>query len=256
MSMSISVNAQDVEATYNLTQISSYLKVGCIGETTFAQVKCAIDSLHGKYHSADYVIDLFETKGDYGMNAVVLADSLQTLNYRFAILVGQKTGGAAEQVAMFLRNARKAIVVGDKTQGGLVPDIRFVTNDRYKTAWYDSICASDILQKTAREYAVRNDVKAKYPTAEKLLMNFSENGELIFLLNEVAERDGIKQNDAAFYYSGFTTIANTRAELVKVVFPEAVDIYHKALNVPVEQAINHAVDIMESKRYREIISVE
>lgn len=256
MFLGISMNAQDVEATYNLTQISSYLKVGHIGENTFAQVKCAIDSLNGKYHSADYVIDLLEAKGDYGINAVILADSLQTLNYRFAILVGRKTEGAAEQVAMFMRNARKAVLAGDKTRGGLVPDIRFVTNENYKTAWYDSICTSNILEKTAREYAIRNDVKTKYPSAEKLLMNFSENGELIFLLNEVAEREGIKQNDAAFYYSGFTTIANARAELVKAVFPEAVDIYHKALNVPIEQAIDKAVKVMESKRYREILSAE
>lgn len=256
LSVGISLNAQDVTATYNLSQISSYLKVGRIGGNTFHDVKGAIDSLHVKYHSVNFVIDFLETKGDYGMNAVILADSLQQLYYRMAFLIGKDTEGAAEQVAMFMRNANKAITSGDMTRGGLMPDLRLVTNDKYKTAWYDSICTNNICEKTAQEYARRNGVKAKYPTAEKLLDNFNENGELVFLLNEVAEREGVKQNDEAFYYSGFTTIAKARAELVKAVFPEAVDTYYKALNVPVQQAITNAMNVIESKNYRRIIAGE
>lgn len=254
--MSILMNAQDVTATYNLSEISSYLKVGRISENTYHDMKCAIDSLHEKYYSADYVIDFLEAKDDSSANSVALADSLIRLNYRMAFIIGHDTENSAEQVARLVRKAGKAITSGDTTRGGLVPDIKLTTNEEWKTAWFDSIASCHFFEKTAQEYARTFDVKANYHNAKDLLKNFSDNGELITLLNEVAGREGIKQNDAAFYYSGFNAVARARAELIRVVYPDDVDIYNEALNVPVQQAIIQAMDIMESRQYRKLVAGE
>ena len=243
---------QDVVATYNISQISSYLKVNRIGDATFSEIKQNIDSLREKYHSADFVIDFLNARGDYGLAAVALADSLSMLDFRMAFIVGKQTERAAEQVAMFLRNAGRCIIAGDVTKGGLVPDIHLTTNNEYQTAWYDSIQSSHIIEKTIREYTRKTDVKAKYHDARKLLDNFGENGELIDLINAMAEREGIRKNDNAFYYSGYMVVSLMRAELLREVYPEARDLYHQALNVPVQQAIQSAVGVMESSHYREL----
>ena len=88
---------QDVVATYNISQISSYLKVNRIGDATFSEIKQNIDSLREKYHSADFVIDFLDARGDYGLAAVALADSLSMLDFRMAFIVGKQTEEKRQQ---------------------------------------------------------------------------------------------------------------------------------------------------------------
>lgn len=252
MAMPLAGMAQDVTASYDLSRLTGYIRLSHIGEGTCDELSAVIDSIDARNHTANYVLDLLEADGDYGMPAVNVATMLLSQNHRFAIIVGQKSGGAAEQVAMMMQNGKHAVTLGSRTKGGYMPDVRYVPNDKYLTQWYDSISRNNIIEKTAREYARQNDVKAKYHNADDLLKNFKENGEMITLLNEVAEREGIKQNDAAFYYSGFQTVCMCRAELIKAVYPESPDFYQKAQNAPIQQVITDAQNILESSKYRDI----
>ncbi len=254
--MTATVSAQDVVRCYNLSKISSYIKVDKIGPATFDILKDSIDSLHERYHSVDFVLDFLHTEGGYGMNAVILADSITKYNYRLGILIGPHTKGAAEQTAMFLRNAKAAILVGATTPGGLTADFVLESNDEHLTQWYDSICRHKIVEKAVRRYVSEHDVKSKYPTANDILKEFKDNAVLIDLVNEVGESEGIRKNDAAFYYSGFTVVSELRAELIHQVFPDDVVKYYEALNVPVKQAIFDARRIIESADYRKIHSGE
>lgn len=244
--------SQDVTASYELSRLTGYIRLSHIGDGTCDELTAVIDSIDAKNHTANYVLDLLEADGDYGMPAVDVALQLLGQRQRFAILVGQKSGGAAEQVTMMMQNGKHAVTLGSQTKGGYLADVRYAANDKYLTQWYDSICRYNIAEKTAREYAKQYDVKAKYHNADDLLKNFKENGEMIDLLNEVAEREGIHQNDAAFYYSGFQVVSQCRAELIKVVYPESPDFYQKALNVPLQQVITDAQNILESSKYRDI----
>ena len=237
---------------YELSELTSYIRLSRIADDTYSHLKSTIDSLDSQHHSANYVIDLLDTTGEYGIAAVVLADSLLRHRHRFAFIIGTHTGGAAEQLAMFMRNAKRCVTLGTQTNGGLAPDIRYQPNESYLTQWYDSICRNNIFEKAAREYAMRTDVKGEYHNADYFLKNFKENGDLIGVLNEVAEREGIKQNDQAFYYSGFHAVSRVSAELLRVVFPESPDFYQKALNAPIQQVITDAKDIMESTYYRQL----
>jgi hypothetical protein len=248
------IYAQDVVASYNLSRISSYVKIDSITPNTFSILNDSIVSLRKQYHSSDFVIDMLNAKGDYGMNAVLLADSLSTCNYRFALLVGLHSEGAASQVAMFMRRAGKAVVVGAPTADGLMPDIVFDSDDGYLTQWYDSICEANIIQKAVEKYVSSKDVQKVYKNADDLLENFKDNGVMIDIINEVAAENGIKENKDAFYYSGYTLLAETRAELIKQVYPDDRHTYFKALNVPVQQAIHDAMEVIESADYRKIIS--
>ncbi len=245
-------SAQDVVRCYNLSKISSYIKVDKIGPNTFDILKDSIDSLHERYHSVDFVLDLLHTEGDYGMNSVILADSITKYNYRLGILVGPHTKGAAEQTAMFLRNAKAAILVGAMTPGGLTTDLALEANDEHLTQWYDSICQNKIVEKAVRRYVSEKDVKSKYKTANDVLESFKDNAVLIDFVNEIGGAEGIRKNDAAFYYSGFTLVAELRAELIRQVYPDDIEIYYKAQNVPVQQAIYDARRIIESAAYRKI----
>ncbi len=244
--------SQDVTASYELSRLTGYIRLTHIGDGTCDELTAVIDSIDAKNHTANFVLDLLEADGDYGMPAVDVALQLLSQRQRFAILVGQKSGGAAEQVAMMMQNGKHAVTLGSRTKGGYLADMRYVSNDKYLTQWYDSICRYNIAEKTAREYARLNDVKAKYHNADDLVKNFDENGEMIDLLNEVAGREGIRRNDAAFFYGGYQVLCRCRAELVKIVYPESPDYYQKALNLPLQQAITDAQNILESSKYRDI----
>lgn len=246
--------AQEVVAAYNLSRISSYVKIDSITPNTFSILNDSIASLRKQYHSSDFVIDMLTAKGGYGMNAVVLADSLSTYNYRLAMLVGTHSEGAAVQTAMFMRRAGKAVIVGARTSDGLVPDIVLDSNDDYLTQWYDSIHKANIVEKTVRKYVSSKDVSKIYKNADDLLENFKDNGVMIDLLNETAAENGIKENKTAFYYSGYTLLTEVRAELIRQVYPDERRVYFKALNVPIQQAIRDAMDVIESADYRRILS--
>ena len=250
--LSLTASAQDVVGSYKLSELTSYLRLSKIGADTYHDLRAVIDSIDRRHHSANYVIDLQHTQGDYGMAAVTLADSLMTHRQRFAIIIGSESGGAAQQVAMFLWRAGRAITLGTVTADGLQPDILYSQNNSHMTEWYDSISAKGIMERAAKEYAHAFDVKATYPTADLLLDNVNENGALIGFILELAEKEGIARNDKAFYYSGYHTVSMARAFLVREVFPEAHDTYERALNVPVQQVIADAMEIMESQRWREM----
>ncbi len=248
----VAASAQDIVRCYNLSKISSYIKVDKIGPNTFDILKDSIDSLHERYHSVDFVIDLLHAEGDYGMNSVILADSITKYNYRLGILIGPHTKGAGEQTAMFLRNAKAAILVGAMTPGGLTADLKLEANDEHLTQWYDSICQKKIVEKAVRRYVSEKDVKSRYKTADAILTEFKDNAVLIDLVNEIGEAEGIRKNDAAFYYSGFTLVSELRAELIRQVYPDDKAKYYEALNVPIKQAIFDARRIIESADYRKI----
>ncbi len=246
--------SQDIVTSYNISRISSYIKVGNITPDTYSELKDSIMSMAREYHSADFVIDFLDTEGDYGMNAVILADSISKLPNRLGILIGQNTKGAAEQTAMFLRNAKKAVLVGTVTKGGLAPDVLLEANNDHLTAWYDSIQQYNILPETIKRYVYTHEVKSKYKNADAVLENFHDDGVLIDTMNKVAEEHGIKVNTAAFYYSGFVVMSLMHAELLKTVFPLDTRGYHKALNVPVQQVIyDTAVETLETAQYRDIL---
>lgn len=245
--------AQDVVASYNLSKISSYVKIDKITPETFSVLKDSITSLQKRYHSSDFVVDMLQTKGDYGMNAVILADSLAKYNNRLAMLIGPHTEGAAAQVAMFMNRSCRAVLVGAPTKDGLNPDILLESNENHLTQWYDSIHQAKILEKAAQKYAASKDVASLYKSAEDLLENFKDNGVLIDLINEIGAENGIKANKNAFYYSGYTVMSEIRAELIKIVYPNDKHTYFKAVNVPVQQAIFDAMETIESAEYRKIL---
>ncbi len=234
--------------------------MSAISPCTYTELADSMAALTKEYHSADFVIDLLHTEGDYGMNAVTLADSLlkrsKALPFntqRLALLIGQDTQGAAEQTAMFLRRVGRAILVGTPTRGGLMPDVLLYANNEHLTEWYDSLQRCDIPRLTAKRYAETHDVKSRYPSAELLLQDFHDDGVLTTTMNALAQEKGIAENDEAFYYSGFTLMSEIRAELIREVFPESPQVYYKALNIPIQQAIFEAMTALQTEQYRQLL---
>ncbi len=254
--LSFGCRAQDVTVAYNLSRLSSYVKVDSVTFGTFSVLNDTLRSLHKRYHSADFVVDLLNAKGGYGMASVLLADSLSQCPYRFAVLVGPHTEGAAEQTAMFLRNARKAVVLGVNTPGNLTPDKELDSNDDYLTQWYDSLHRMNVVEKTAERYISTKGLKTKYKNANDVYLNFDDNGYLSDMIVEVGKENGVAYNKDGFFYSMYILLTEVRAEMIRQAYPEDKATYHKAQNVPIQQAVNEAMHVVESAEYRKILSGE
>lgn len=254
--MSSVCRAQDVSMAYNVSRLSSYIKVDTVTLNTFSVLNDSVRSLRKRYHSSDFVLDFLDAKGGYGMASVILADSLSQCPYRFAILVGPHTGGAAEQTAMFLRNAQKAVVFGVNTPGGLSPDVELDSNEDYLTQWYDSLHCMKVVEKTAERYVAERDVKGKYKDANDVFLNFDDNGYLADMIVEVGNDNGVAYSKDGFFYSMYVLLSEVRAEIIRLVYPDDREAYCKARNIPIQQAVHEAVNVIESAEYRRILSVE
>ena len=248
--------AQDVTVAYNLSRLSSYIRVDSVTFNTFSVLNDTVVSLRKRYHSSDFVIDFLNAKGGYGMASVLLADSLSQSPCRFAVLVGPHTEGAAEQVAMFLRNARKAVLLGVGTPGGLTPDIELDSNEEYLTQWYDSLHQMKVIEKVAEKYIAEKGLKSKFKNANDVYLNFDDNGYLSDMIVEVGKENGVAYNKDGLFYSMYILLAETRAEMIKQAYPEDHSAYYKAANVPIQQAVNEAKQVIESAEYRKILSLE
>lgn len=246
--------AQDVVAAYNVTPITSYIRIDSITHNTFSVLRDSIASLRHRYHSANFVVDMLHTKGGYGVDAVMLADSMSTCPWRFGILIGPRTEGGAQQTAMFLRRAGKAALFGNGTPDGLTPDIALPANDSYLTQWYDSIQRANVVSEAAEKYAATHPVRQKYSTANDFLINFLDNAVLIDYINEIASDKGIKADPDAFFYSGYMILSQARAEIVRKVYPDDPQSYYKACGVPIQQAVEDVASVLESAQYRSIVS--
>ena len=254
--MSSVCRAQDVTMAYNISRLSSYVKVDSVTLNTFTVLNDTVRSLHKRYHSSDFILDFLDAKGSYGMASVVLADSLSQCPYRFAILVGPHTEGAAEQTAMFLRNAKKAVLFGVNTPGSLSPDVELDSNEDYLTQWYDSLHQMKVVEKTAERYVAEKDLKSKYKDANDVFLNFDDNGYLSDMIVEVGEDNGVAYNKDGFFYSMYVLLSEVRAEIIRLVYPDDKEAYCKAKNIPIQQAVHEAVNVIESAEYRRILSGE
>jgi hypothetical protein len=250
------MRAQDVTVAYNLSRLSSYIRVDSVTPNTFSVLNDTVLSLRKRYHSSDFVLDFLNAKGGYGMASVVLADSLSQCPCRFAILVGPHTEGAAEQTAMFLRNAKKAVLLGVNTPGGLAPDVELDSNEDYLTQWYDSLHQMKVVEKTAEKYIAEKDLKSKYKDSNDVYLNFDDNGYLSDMLVEVSKENGVAYNPDGFFYSMYVLLSEVRAEMIRQAYPNDTAAYHKAHNVPIQQAVHEAMRVIESAEYRKILSGE
>lgn len=249
-------SAQDVTMAYNISRLSSYIKVDTVTLNTFTVLNDTVSSLRKRYHSSDFVLDFLNAKGGYGMASVVLADSLSQCPYRFAILVGPHTEGAAEQTAMFLRRAKKAVLFGVNTPGSLSPDVELDSNEDYLTQWYDSLHQMKVVEKTAQRYVAEKDLKARYKDGNDLFLNFDDNGYLSDMIVAVGKDNGVAYNKDGFFYSMYVLLSEVRAEIIRQAYPDDKAAYCKALNIPIQQAVHEAVNVIESAEYRRILSGE
>lgn len=254
----LAIDAQDISCAYNLSKITSYVRVERITDNTARELSDTIRSLRERYHSADFVIDCLHTQGDFGEEAAWVAEVLLEKPQRVAILVGRDTQHSGEQVAVELRSQNKAVVIGDAGDSMMTVDAVLQSYDAYKNEWYESLHEKDVIAETVCRYISSNKVSlyAHYPDARSLYINYDENAPIVDMLNEVALDKGIQRNDDAFLYSGYMVLCEVRAEMMRQMYPDEKDYYFRSQNLPIETAISLARDILESARYREILGIK
>lgn len=256
LGMTASLNAQDICAAFDLSKITSYVKVSQITTGTADELNGCIDELKQKYLTPDYIIDLTETDTPYSPAAMALADGLKNRTERMLFLVGPDTKGAAEQFAFMMRERGKGVIMGTKTQGELHPDVLLIANKDYKTEWYDSLKINNVPVVTAERYYKEHSARLleRYPTAKKFFMNFDENANLVDCLYEVAAEKGITRNDASFFYCGFYVITDLRTALLRLLYPDSQKEYWMQRNAPLGDVINAAREILETSEYKRLLS--
>ena len=249
------VNAQDIKTAYNLSKISSFIAVSHVGYETVNELRDSLVSLREQFHSVDFVIDMTNAKGNTLIAPEILADTLDGCFQRCAFLVGPHSEKGAINIVKEMRQQKKGVVLGDIPTGEIVPDVQLKAYDEYRTQWYDSLHAANIIEKSAERFVEVNKEQlcSKYPTSKALYLNFDKNAEFMDVLNAVAAENGIKQNDEAFFYSGFVLLAEARAEIMKVMFPDEPAEYYRSLNLSMETAIKAAQNLIESSEYRAIL---
>lgn len=253
--LTANVSAQDIKTAYNLSKISSFIAVSHVGYETANELRDSLVSLRNRYNSVDFVIDLTNAKGNTLIAPEILADTLDGCFQRCAFLVGPHTERGALNIAKEMRLQKKGVVLGDIPEDETMVDVQLKAYDEYRTQWYDSLHAANVIEKSAERFVDerKDQLCSKYPTSKALYLNFDKNAEFLDVLNAVAAENGIKQNDEAFYYSGFVLFAEARAEIMKVMFPDEPTEYYRALNLSMETAIKAAQDIIESGEYRKIL---
>lgn len=251
-------SAQDIKTAYNLSRISSYVCIQHVGYETINELRDTLQSLHDQYNTVDYVVDIINAKGDRLIDPQVICDSLEGKYTRMAFLVGPHTESGAEHIASVLRKKDMAVIIGDSTKNGLRSDLALKSNDAYLTAWFDSLHQKKIIEKAAERFVRENKemMTSRFPTAKALYLNFDQNAEYMEVLYDEAKKEGISKNDESFYYSGFTLLAEARAEVMRQMYPEDEAYYHRCRNLSIEQAINIAKEALETSQYKRLLGVK
>jgi len=252
------VNAQDIKSAYNLSRITSYICIRHVGYETISELRDTLQSLHNQYNTVDYVVDILNAKGEGLIDPQVICDSLEGQYTRMAFLVGPHTDIGAENIASVLRKNDKAVIIGDTTKNGLQADLVLKSNDAYLTAWFDSLHQKKIIEKAAERFVRENKemLTSRFPTAKALYMNFDQNAEYMDVLYDEARKEGVSRNDESFFYSGFTLLAEARAEVLRQMFPTEEIYYYRSQNLSIEQAINIAKEALETSQYKRLLGVK
>lgn len=253
-----SLKAQSVTTAYDLSKISSYVELANINEGAAKEVMDSIASMHERFRSVDFVVNVLNTS-DYDVDeAMALMHALEATPYRYAFLAGPHTGRGAAMIMHYLMAEKKAIFVGDVTSGGLKPHVQLKADDAYLTDWYKRLHAQGVLPEAAKRYVEKNATADKkvFEKADVYVRDFDDNAALFDMINEVAAEKGIAEDKDGFFYSAFTVLAEIKAEVARCIFPDNKVAYFKSLNSSINTAIMNACDVMESPAYRELLQLE
>ena len=99
-------------------------------------------------------------------------------------------------------------------------------------------------------------MKSKYKDANDVFLNFDDNGYLSDMIVEVGEDNGVAYNKDGFFYSMYVLLSEVRAEIIRLVYPDGKEAFCKAKNIPIQQAVHEAVNVIEGAEYRRILSGE